>query len=218
MIKAVIFDMWQTVIYSDWGFGNKVINALGLTLEKEEELWLLLERDWMRRRFKTFRESAKHACLALGIKDPEKIMEFARLYEEDRKHIKPYKDVLPALRKLRKKYKTGLLSNTENFALPILEKSGFLKNFDAAFFSCDHKTLKPDKKFFKAILTALDVRPEETVMIGDSVRNDITPAKQLGMHAILLDRHNKHPEMADRITSLAYLDRKLEKLSSAENL
>jgi len=38
MIKAIIFDLWQTVIYSDWDFGSKVIKALELSIQKEEEL------------------------------------------------------------------------------------------------------------------------------------------------------------------------------------
>ena len=212
MIKAIIFDMWTTVIYSDWNFGNKVINALDLTIEKEEELWLLLEKDWMMHRFDTFEDSAKHACIALGIKDSKKIKKFAELYEESRKHIKPYDDVLPVIKKLRKKYKIGLLSNTENFTIPVLDKIGFLDNFDAAFFSCDHKKLKPDKRFFRAILKVLGAKPEETVMVGDSMKSDIIPAKQLGMNAILMDRHNKHPKVKDRIKSLDNIEKIIAKL------
>lgn len=63
MIKAVIFDLWQTVVYSDWGFGSKVIKTLDLSVKKEEELWILLEEDWMKHRFETIKESAKHAYI-----------------------------------------------------------------------------------------------------------------------------------------------------------
>ena len=166
----------------------------------------------MKHRFDTFEESAKHACATFGIKDDKKINKFAQLYEEDRKHIKPYNDVISEIRKLRKTYKIGLLSNTENFAIPVLESTGFLDLFDATFFSCDHSRLKPDKKFFHAILKVLGTRPEETVMIGDSIKNDITPARQLGMHAILIDRSSKHPEVANRITSFDNLKKVIENL------
>lgn len=212
MIKAVIFDLWQTLIYSDWDFGRKVMEALELSIQKEDELWEALEKDWMMHSFESIEESAKHACAVLGIKDKDKVKKFAELYSEDRKHIKPYSDVLSEIRKLRKTYKIGMLSNTENFVIPILENTGFLDNFDATFFSCDHKKLKPDEAFFHAILKVLGTQPGETVMIGDSMKNDIIPARQLGMHAILIDRNSRHQEVDNRITTLDGLEKIIEKM------
>jgi HAD superfamily hydrolase (TIGR01509 family) len=45
-------------------------------------------------------------------------------------------------------------------------------------------TAKPDPAIFRAALRALDVAPEETVMIGDSLDKDVRPALALGMRAI----------------------------------
>ncbi len=38
--------------------------------------------------------------------------------------------------------------------------------------------------------------------IGDSIQLDITPAKNLGMKAYLIDRDNVYPEFTERITGL----------------
>jgi HAD superfamily hydrolase (TIGR01509 family) len=49
---------------------------------------------------------------------------------------------------------------------------------------------KPDPKAFLAVLAKMKADPKETVMVGDTLENDILPAMVLGMKAILLDRHN----------------------------
>ena len=212
MIKAIIFDLWRTTLYSKGSFGKDVIKLLGITLEKEEGLWELLEEHWMKNRFETLEEAAEHTLKAFGIKDNKKIKRFAELYENDKKHIKPYSDAVPAIKKLRKKYKTGLLSNTDCFVLPLLKETGFLKMFDAAVFSCDHGELKPDKNFFRRILTVLEVKPNESIMVGDKMTRDIKPAKALGMHTILIDRHNNYPNIKNKITTLNGLEKIIEKL------
>ena len=213
MIKAVIFDLWGTTLYSEGTFGKSAMKLLKIQHNEEKKFWESLEEHWMKRRFETVEEAATHTLgRTFGIKDAEKIKKFASLYEEDRKYVRLFDDVVPAIKKLRKKYKIGLLSNTDCFTGPILEEIGFLKLFDAAFLSCDHGKLKPDKNFFKRILKTLNVKPEESVMIGDTIKSDIIPAKQLGMNAIFIDRHNKHPKVKGRIKSLVDLEEVIQKM------
>ncbi|KAH7951674.1 hypothetical protein HPB52_011201 [Rhipicephalus sanguineus] len=45
---------------------------------------------------------------------------------------------------------------------------------------------KPDKTFFLTALRQLHARPEDTVMIGDDVRDDIDGAQQVGIRGILV--------------------------------
>ena len=52
--------------------------------------------------------------------------------------------------------------------------------------------MKPDKEFFLRALRTLDTPPENVVMIGDTYRNDIRPAIELGMRTIwVLHRPDK---------------------------
>jgi FMN phosphatase YigB (HAD superfamily) len=39
-------------------------------------------------------------------------------------------------------------------------------------------------------------------MVGDSVEEDVEGARALGMHAILVDRDDRHPEVAERLIDL----------------
>ena len=43
---------------------------------------------------------------------------------------------------------------------------------------------KPDKKIFEMALNRAGCRPEQAMMIGDRIDNDIIPAKKLGMKTI----------------------------------
>jgi 8-oxo-dGTP diphosphatase/putative hydrolase of the HAD superfamily len=43
---------------------------------------------------------------------------------------------------------------------------------------------KPDKEIFRLALAMADCRPENAVMVGDRLDNDIRPAKELGMKTV----------------------------------
>ncbi|MFA6376090.1 MAG: HAD family hydrolase [Candidatus Paceibacterota bacterium] len=72
---------------------------------------------------------------------------------------------------------------------------------------------KPDEKAFLAVLEKMQADPEEAMMVGDSLENDILPALALGMKAILIDRGGIHPKIDDpsiiKISSLGELKRYL---------
>jgi HAD superfamily hydrolase (TIGR01549 family) len=54
---------------------------------------------------------------------------------------------------------------------------------------------KPDKEFFRETLRSLNADPRDVVMIGDTYKNDILPAIELGMRTVwLLHRPEKERE------------------------
>lgn len=67
------------------------------------------------------------------------------------------------------------------------------------------KVLKPEPAVFKRILNMLETTAKDTLMIGNSLRSDIEPTRNLGMRAILVDYHKKFPNDSDRIESLEEL-------------
>jgi putative hydrolase of the HAD superfamily len=62
--------------------------------------------------------------------------------------------------------------------------------------------VKPHPTIFEAALDRLDVHAGEAVMVGDSLEEDVEGARALGMRAILVDRGDRYPEEADRLTEL----------------
>lgn len=51
---------------------------------------------------------------------------------------------------------------------------------------------KPNQQAFKLVLQNINSRSSQTLMIGDSIEDDILGAEQVGMKAILIDRQSKY--------------------------
>ena len=66
----------------------------------------------------------------------------------------------------------------------------FQGEWDFGVFSGMEGIEKPDPRIYKLALERAgnNIRPEEVLHIGDSMRKDYVPAKSTGMHALLLDR------------------------------
>jgi HAD superfamily hydrolase (TIGR01549 family) len=112
-----------------------------------------------------------------------------------------YEDALAVLDELRAaQLRLGLVSNG------IRDLREFVAHHrldvDAIVGSRAHGYVKPHPTIFQAALQQLGVEPAETVMVGDSLEEDVEGARALGMRAILIDRENRHPEIEERLTDL----------------
>ena len=68
------------------------------------------------------------------------------------------------------------------------------------------KFIKPDPRAFLIVLEEFNVKPKETVMVGDEIERDILPAEKLGIKTILIDRENKIKDYSGiKIRSLSEL-------------
>ncbi len=112
-----------------------------------------------------------------------------------------FEDVLPVLEELRRaELRIALVSNG------IRDLTQFVAHHrldvDAIVDSRSHGRVKPHPTIFQAALAALGVAPEEAVMVGDSLEEDIEGALALGMRAILIDREERQPDVDERLTDL----------------
>ena len=76
---------------------------------------------------------------------------------------------------------------------------------------------KPSPIIFQKALEQLKVKPQEAVMVGDTLEADVEGARKLGIKTILIDperaRRDEKPEGADAIIkSLRELEKALENL------
>ena len=104
-------------------------------------------------------------------------------------HFHLYDDVEPVLRELaRRNVKIGLISNSHR-SLASFEQHFELDGLiSAAISSSEHGYLKPHPSIFEAALRLADVRPAESVMVGDSLLHDIEGARRVGMRGVLVHR------------------------------
>ncbi|HEY2326417.1 MAG TPA: HAD family hydrolase [Gaiellaceae bacterium] len=119
-------------------------------------------------------------------------------------HFELYDDVLDTLALLRSRgLKIGLLSNRVGVLDDFVVHHAL--NVDAHLTSSVHGKTKPHASIFKRLLAALQVEPDEAVMVGDTLEDDIEGARAIGMRAILLDRAGRHPGVPGRLESLREL-------------
>lgn len=106
-----------------------------------------------------------------------------------------FPETLAALQLARDAGVTVIVSS--NAAMPYGEVKHLLAgHVDYWNFSFNAGVIKPDSRMFTGPAEAFGLRPEDCVVIGDSLNSDGKGAAAAGMRFILLDRSGKHPEYA----------------------
>ena len=119
-------------------------------------------------------------------------------------HFELYEDALPVLQLLGSSgLRLGLLSNTARDLDAFVAHHGLA--VDAVLTSHSHGKTKPHEAIFRRMLQLLDVTPDEAVMVGDTLEDDVEGARSVGMHAILVDRERRYPQHEERLPDLSSL-------------
>ena len=95
-----------------------------------------------------------------------------------------YPEAKKCLSELSKHYKIGIIANQNLGSEERLEKLGLLKHIDLVIASAEEGVAKPDLRIFQIALDRANCKPEEAVMVGDRIDNDIIPANKIGMTTV----------------------------------
>lgn len=189
MIKAVIFDMYETLITlfeSSLYFGAQMASDAGIEEEQFLEIWRASETDRTTGKL-TFEEVVEKILRVNGCYS-EKTMDLivskrVRSKEEAFAHM--HKDIVPMLKALKDKgILIGLISNCFSEETVIIKKSVLYPYFDAACLSFDEGLQKPDPAIFKRCLEKLDVQAGNCLYVGDGGSNELEAAETVGMRAV----------------------------------
>jgi len=141
----------------------------------------------------------------VGIRDNDDFL--ARKIDElwfDYAGLEIYSDVIEALDNLKnKKAKIGIVTNGfEKDYQKILQRLSLEGYFDAVVgIDACHKA-KPHKEIFLCAINRLQVHPEETIFVGDSMKHDYEGAEKVGLKPLLILREGTAPSGVETITSL----------------
>jgi putative hydrolase of the HAD superfamily len=115
-----------------------------------------------------------------------------------------YEDVLPTLGVLREQgLRIGLVSNTGRDLQKFVVHHGLV--VDAAVGSGAYGKTKPHPTIFRYALEQLRSAPDEAVMVGDSIDDDVEGARAVGMRAFLIDREGRFPDVTEKLDDLRAL-------------
>jgi putative hydrolase of the HAD superfamily len=114
-----------------------------------------------------------------------------------------YPDVPGALDGLEGKgFTLGVVSNWDSYLPDLLEGLGLARRFATVAVSAIEETGKPHPEIFLRACARLAVEPAEALHVGDSLREDYEGARGAGLAALLLDREDRHPHVAERVRTL----------------
>jgi len=192
---TITFDCYGTLI--DWesgiraGFRHIFRDARLSGLEEsklvefyqEEEKIIELEKP-----FRPYRKVLAEAASAAGRKLGKNVLNNrALILAEELPGWLPFPDTNPALVRLAKKHRLGILSNIDNDLL-----SGTLKHFPVSFDPLvtaeDMKSYKPGPKHFEQTRQILG--KERWLHVAASMYHDIQPATKLGISVVWVNRKN----------------------------
>jgi putative hydrolase of the HAD superfamily len=238
MIKAVLFDFWDTLVPS--ADQLSYARAQGEALSKRlTEFGYSIKLDVMIRAFlenhQTCDEERKRTEIEVPVKievtrliemlgfpeSPKLIGKLTDAYQQVFiKYIPPPRPNAQQILKILKLsgYKLAVVSNTAcgRCLHYHLEKHLLAQYLSATIFSDAIGYRKPNPKIFEVALAKLEVQPEETIHVGDNPYDDIFGAKRLGMKTILFSEKTLPKTWAKAdivITTLKQLPDYVRKLS-----
>ena len=168
-IKWLFFDVGSTLVDETKVYVDRmkrITEVSGLTYEQIYEYAMSF--------YKENKKGDLEVARRLGVELPKWKSKYERLYT----------DTKDCLKKLSRIYKIGVIANQSLGTSKRLENFGIRKYIDLVIASAEEGVSKPDRRIFEIALERSGCKPENAVMIGNRIDNDIVPAKQLGMKTI----------------------------------
>ena len=208
MIKAIAFDLWETLITEDAATARqqellrleRIERILGHPPTRIEAAYRALWRRchelyWSEDRDVPCRKQIEHLLEAMEL-DPASFDE-ATLAELERVYAHAALEVLPrpvagapeTLDQLKQRdLVIGLISNTgrtPGYVLrEILDRLGLARSIDVMVFSNEHGECKPRTSIFEQLRAGLGVAYEEMMFVGDNLYVDVYGAQRCGMRGV----------------------------------
>ena len=227
-IKAVIFDMYQTLVQDpgdQWRSSFKAIveeQGLGITAQQLWEGWHESEEQFrLCRTDPSLPFQSYYDAWAGGFQAAFQRMQVAgdadaatRRFFADLSKREPFPETSRALKELQSRYRTAVLSNADDgFLLPNLKLIEF--DFEAVLSSEMARSYKPQPELFLKMLACLSLPADQTVYVGDRHYEDVHGAASVGMNAVWIDRRDRGlrddlPPPSHRVASLLELPAVIE--------
>lgn len=191
-IKAILFDLDNTLI--DFMKMKKIASkaAIKAMLQaglkvNEKKAWALLQELFKAHGIEDQKIFDKFLKKLTGNVDARILASGVVAYRRvKRRMLKPYPNVRRTLAALSKQYKLAIITDAPRFqAWTRLYDMQLEKYFDFVIAFEDTGVVKSEKLPFRKALKILKLQPGKIMMVGDSIKRDVKPAKKLGMRTVL---------------------------------
>lgn len=188
MIRAVVFDLWNTLACS--AGGSPFQRSKALLRPDQMAAFAAFQRDAMTRAY-----ADREACFdawreRLGL-DAAQESAMGEAFASAESEARLFPEAPEALAGTRALARLGLLSNTQSFDLGLLERLGLSEAIRMRGLSAELGAAKPEPEAFDAMAKRLGLFPGNLAMVGDSWSDDIEGALAAGWTAIWINRTGK---------------------------
>jgi len=183
-----MFDFWGTLAYLEQGedFGQVIANSLKIS--KKEYAQLVLD-NWFINNISS-EEFAKLLVKKSNVLESE-ILHIANLIESPISRARLFSDVKSSLNRLKVENNLYLISDTSSIGERSIDLLNVRSYFNGIFLSNRYGVTKKNGLFKKAF-EELGGRPDDYLVIGDSVESDYLVPRSLAARSILIDRAGVH--------------------------
>ena len=186
MIKAVVFDMFETLVTLFTGrtyFGEDLAADVGADLFTFRKEWHAIEKDRSIGKY-TIEEGLEIVLKKLGIYSAEKVKLAAGKRREalgDTFSAIP-EDTFLLLQGLKKRgIRIGLITNAFSDERDCIRESLLFPYIDVALISFEQGTCKPDLSLYRKMTEQLGIKAEECLYVGDGGSRELYAARDAGM-------------------------------------
>ncbi len=217
MIKAVIFDLFETLI-TEWGHEKytkrKISEDLGLDYELFNQYWE--ENAYGRYQGKvSFEESIQYVCKRCGVTlapDQLAYVTGRRMSTKAACFDCIDSEVIALLQELKTHgIRLAILSNCSSEEVTTIRQSHLCSFFDTLVLSYEAGLSKPDLLIYRKVLEGLHLTAEECLFAGDGGSNELEGARAAGMAAVQAKWYtNRHPIKRDSMEGFGTAERPME--------
>ena len=129
------------------------------------------------------RETLARAAAAVGY-DRDIAHEAFDAWHAARNQVTPYSETLPALERLKSRFRLATLSNGN----ADLARIGLSHHFEVSLSAGALGCAKPDPRAYQALADALTLEPAEILFVGDEPHADVLGPRAAGMHTVWVNR------------------------------
>lgn len=210
-VRYLIFDLDDTL----FDYRRSAREAMGAVFEKINEIYKIpvkdLDAEYQlilkgvdvhafndgRKSTEYRRERFEQLLMRFGVKDEQLITSLLEIYNKKLlDNTALFSQTTEVLEGLGKRYKLILAtegpSDAQNL---IIDTLGIREYFIQIFISGEIRRRKDDGSMFKHIAETIGMKPDEAVVIGDSMRRDILGARAANMAAIWINRKDEKADL-----------------------
>ncbi|MBN1376823.1 HAD family hydrolase [Candidatus Woesearchaeota archaeon] len=207
-MKTIFFDMQGTIIENGvFPSPVKQIKYI-LNIRMDFPTYIQeLEKTLMTGSYKELKEAFSSIGDAFDARITDEQMErLIGMWNKNKLLSKPYKGVFDILKELSKNYNLYMFANCDVFSKDIVDKYELKKYFKDVFLSFKEKALKKD--ILKKQLKKIKLKPEDILVVGDSIKSDMDSARNINAKSLLIDRTGRRdyePKVSDMKEALAWI-------------